>query len=570
MKYLIVPYTLLMAVMMLLMTSCGEREVPKEAEEQNALDLLSYVPADTPYVLTNSKRAPRSVSEKLLNIAALGFGNSNDSPMVMIQDEDEPGSKLVQAILAELEGKISPEGFESLGLRVNGRYLAYGLGLLPVVRIEIADQQKVRDFISRVELRSGMKAPVTEQAGHSYWRFDMHKFVGIMAVTDQYMIAALLPAKLESETLPIVLGNKKPDQSLADTGDFQKLLNNNGFTGYGEGYIDFRKIVEIFLGESKGMNAAVWKALEAEDLEQSPACINLLNELTRSVPRIVIGTKELSEQRIRVQGIFETSPGVSAHLQKLATPVPGLGDDSNAMVAFGLALNLPELRTAITSAIYNIQQQGKDCEWVKQDELTKGLQATNMMLNPIFAGIKGTYIELNDLDLDEKSLQPKSIDANLMLATDDPRGIFGMLGMVNPQLAQLRLPNDGSAVKLPLEGVIPLSDVPPTYVAAKEKLLALSIGENAQQRVEESLNASLVSPMPILEMSMDVDKYYKTVANIMENMPNQYDAAPDEKAQILHQQLVAMKEMGKLYDRMSITIIGTDKGLVLDEVIDLK
>ena len=570
MKYLLQPYTLLIAVMMILLISCGERETSKEAAELNIASLLSNVPGDTPYVLANTKRAPRSVSGKLLRIAAQGFENNINGPIVIMQDREAPGSKLVQAILAELQGKISPEGFESLGLQVNGHYLAYGLGLLPVVRIEIADQQKVRDLISRVEQRSGLKAPITEHAGHNYWRFDMEEVVGIMAVTNQYLIAALVPVRLESEYLPIVLGNKKTDQNLADTGDFQQLLNDNGFTGYGEGYIDFRRIVEIILGESKGINAAVWKALEAENLKQSPACINLLKDMTRSVPRIVFGTKELSEQRIRVQGIFETSSVVSSHLQKLATPVPGLGDESNAMVAFGLALNLPELRTAITSALQNIQQQGKDCEWIKQDELTKGLQATNMMLNPMFAGIKGTYIELNDLDLDEASLQPKSIDAQLMLATDDPRGIFGMLGMVSPQLAQLRLPNDGTAVKLPLEGVIPLSNVPPTYVAAKEKLLALSMGENAEQNVKESFNAKLVTPMPILEMSMNVDKYYKTIANIMEYTPNQFDGTSDEKAQILRQQLAAMKEIGKLYDRMSIQIIGTDKGLVFDEVIDLK
>ncbi len=571
MNYLRKPLTLLMAVMALLLISCGESDTPKEAQEQKASSLLSHVPADTPYVITNSKRVPRNVSEKLLKIAAQGFDSSINSFTLTMQDVEKPGpEKLVKALLDELKGKMSPEGLESLGLPVNGHYLAYGLGLLPVIRIEIADQQKVRDFISRVEQRSGMQAPLTEQAGHSYWRFDLEEVAGIMAVTDQHLIAALLPVKLELEYLPMVLGDKKPEQNLADAGSFQQLLNDNGFTGYGEGYIDFLRIVEIILGESNGVNAAVWNVLEAEELKQSPACTSLVKALANSVPRILIGTKELSEQRIVGQGIFETSSDVSAHLQKLAAPVPGLGGESSAMIAFGLGLNLPELRTAITSAIQSIQEQGKDCEWVKQDELTKGLQATNMMLNPMFAGIKGAYFELNDIDLDMANMQPTSVDADLMLATDDPRGIFAMLGMVSPQLAQLQLPNDGTAVKLPLEGMIPLPNVPPTYVAAKEKLLALSIGDKAEQSVKEAFNAKLVTPMPILDMSMDVDKYYAIIANVLENMSSKVDTTDDEAAEVLQQQFAAMKEAGKFYERVSVQIIGTEKGLIFDEVIELK
>lgn len=567
------PQTLLLAVMALLLISCGESETPEEAkevEEVKASGLLTHVPADTPYIFVNSRRSPRDVNEKMLKIAALSLDSAMSGLKLAKDEKDNSPLKLIYAMLGEFEGKLTPEGLESLGLPVDGQDLVYGLGLLPVMRVEISDQQKVRDFISRVEQRSGMKAPLTEQGGYSYRRFDLKEVAGIMAVTDNYLIAALLPAKLELEYLPMVLGDKKPEQNLADAGSFQQMLSDNGFTGYGEGYIDLARIVEIVLGESKGVNATVWNALETDGIKQSPACTTLVKELTNSVPRLLIGTTELTGQRIGIRSIFETSPAVSAHLQKLAAPVPGLGGANDAMISFGFGMNLPELRTAITSAIQAVQEQGKGCEWVKQDELTKSLQATNAMLNPMFAGIKGGYFKLNDLDLDEATMQPKMVDAQLMLATDDPRGIFGMVGMVSPQLAQLQLPNDGTAVQLPLEGVVPMQNVPPVYIAAKEKLLSLSIGERAEQSVTDAFNGKLATPAPILDISMDVGKYYTALGSIMENMTNQLNTGDEEAAEALRQQFAGMKEMGKYYERMSFQFIGTDKGLVIDQVIELK
>jgi len=373
--------------------------------------------------------------------------------------------KLAHAFNAELEGKLTPEGLASLGFPLNGRSLVYGLGILPVSWIETLDPAKVDAFLDRVETRAGVKSQRATLGEIGYRRFDFGDLLGILAQKDGYLVAALVPGNSETELLPLVFGDRKPEKSLADTGEFKKFNARHGFLGYGEGYIDLVQLVEMGLGESQGINAQVLQALGAEPESVSPACRNLVRYMVQSVPRFGFGFTEAKADRYTMQAVVETSPAVADWLKRLPAPVPGLGSEG-LKALLGIVL---------------------------------------LMLNPMFAGIKGFDLAVDRVEVDPATGEPKSVDARFVLAAADPRGMFGMLAMLNPRLATLQIPADGTPVELPLKEVAP--GAPPAWVAIKGEALGLFVSPPpAWVAIKGEALGLFVSP----EAPKDVDKVLTT------------------------------------------------------------
>lgn len=560
---------LVAAALALSLASCGDGKDKQEQAAQEAVAesaLLAYAPADTPYVFTNSRPFPRVLAEKILANANGDLEQADkELQQVIAEGEfDKPEEKqtlvLFQAILAELQGKMSADGLASLGLRIDGKSLIYGMGVLPVARTEIGDRQKVEDFVARVEQRSGMTAAQQKLGEQSYRRFDMAELVGIMAVTDEYLIAALLPAKAETDLLPLVLGDQLPSPSLAESDTFMQLIEDNGYLGFGDGYIDLVRFVEIALGESQGVNALIFSALDGVPAELSPACNKMVKSLVQSVPRITAGFTDVTDNGYSMRGVIETSADVAGRLEKTASPIPGLGIDTHAMLSLGLALNLTELREALKAGMLGVLEQGKGCEMVNEQELTQTMQGLDMMFNPMITGLKGFNLQVNDLVFDPQNLTPKSVDAQLLLGAEDPRSVSGMLGMLDPRFTQLQIPADGTPVALPLEDLAP--EAPVTHMAIQDKALVITTGGDPASKSSAAFSAPLASPTPMFALGYNGAKLLERLAavedQILQNMQGDEDMLAGYQT---------FKESSEVYGLISVKVTASGKGLVLDQKV---
>lgn len=547
-----------------------EKAEQKAAEEAVAeFNLLSMVPADSPYVAASSREMPLELSEKVLKASAAGLDNGSlraDLASLDVGTEEEKKLiKLADALLAELEGKMSAKGFESLGLPINGRSLVYGLGILPVAWMEILDAQKVEALLARVEERSGMKAEKLTRGDVSYRRFELEELVGLLAVNKEYLILALLPAKSENEMLPLVFGETKPEKSLADTGSFKEFTSKREFLGYGDGYIDLVRFTEMALGESQGINAQVLQALGISSSELSPACHSFIKTTVQSVPMISFGITEATNKKYSIKGMVETSPGVAGWLQKMSAPVPGVGVPNDGMASFGAGFDLPQIRDGVKTMLRNFLETGKGCELVDEAAITQSMQGIDMMFNPMLAGIKGFNITVNTVELDPQTMSPKSVDAQILLAAADPKGMFGMLGMFNPQLAQLDIPTDGSPVKVPVENMSPMA--PPTYAAIKGEALALRIGDKAPEGIDKLLSAPVAEAPPLFSVSYDASKLFDTIGPAMKNMMQSMSGEDAEDLQAAYE---SMQQAANIYGKIDFRMLGTSRGFEIDTVINLK
>ena len=539
--------------------ACSETDKGNRAVAR--FKLLDMVPADTPYVAASSRELPESLSLHMLKAAAMNENGEQIKQALESDDSPEESArhqllKLAYAFNAELEGKLTPEGLASLGFPLNGRSLVYGLGILPVSWIETVDPAKVDAFLDRVETRAGVQSQRATLGEIDYRRFDFEDLLGILAQKNGYLVAALIPRKSEAELLPLLFGDRKPEKSLADTGEFKKFNAKHGFLGYGEGYIDLVQLVEMGLGESRGINAQVLQALGAEPEAVSPACRNLIRYMVQSVPRIGFGFTEAKADRYTMQGVVETSPAVAEWLKRLPAPVPGLGNEADAMFSLGLGLNLPVLRDGLKALLGTVLEQGKGCEDVDQEELAQNMQALDMMLNPMFAGLKGFNLVVNRVELDPATQEPKSVDARFVLAATDPRGMFGMLAMLNPRLATLQIPSDGTPVELPLKEMTPASL--PAWVAIKGEALGLFVSPEAPQDVGKVLTAP-PAPSVLFALGYNVKKLLQEVGPSMEQGIGTLEGEDAENAREAYE---ALKRTASLYDQVRFDVLGDEHGLI--------
>ena len=551
---------LLLSLLMLAISGCSEGDKGKRAVAK--FQLFELVPADTPYVAASSRPLPEELSRRMLKAASMKQDNRAFGLKSRMEEATDPGQKrmlrLLTAVNEELNGKLTPEGLDSLGFPLNGRSLIYGLGVLPVAWIEIKDGQRVNALLDRVEQRAGEPSKRLKLGQTDYRRFDFGELSGIAAVKGHYLVIALLPVAGEAPLLPLALGEQKPEKSLADTGGFARFTESHGFKGYGEGYLDLVRLVDMFLGEASGTNAQVLAALGVEPEVVSPGCRKLTKYLVQSMPRISFGYTEASAQGYSAEAILETTPVVGQWLEQMASGVPGLGKSKGATFSIGLGLNLPKVRDGLKAMLGAILEQGKECEGVDREELTQAMQSVDMMLNPMLAGVKGFDLVLDEIQVDPNTLEPKSVQARLVVAATDPRGIFGMAGMLNPQLATLQIPPDGTPVALPLKQTLPTA--PPGWVAIKGEALGLFFGAKAPENAAALLSEPPASPHLLFALDYDVKKL---LAQIGPSLEHTMQTMQGEEADDAREVYEAIKQTASLYDRFAFSISGEKQGLVM-------
>ncbi len=553
---------LFLLLLSLILAACSEQQQGKRAVA--GLELFGRVPADTPYVAASSRALPEALSKRMLKAVALQYEDRRaqiEGKMAAAADgsADRRFFALFAALNDELKDKLTPEGLASIGFPLNGRSLIYGLGVLPVAWVEVVDEAKVNAFLDRVESKWGESSRRLKLDGIDYRRFDFDGLMVTVAVEKGYLVAALLPSKADDDLLSLALGARKPEKSLADTGGFKSFVGSHRFLGYGEGYVDLRRLTELALGEAKGENAKALAALGFRRSEVDPACRPLVKHVVQAVPRFSFGYIDAKADSYRVEAALETSPAVGAWLTRLPAAVPGLGKSADATFSLGLGLNLPKVRDALKALINDILQNGKGCPSVDRQQLAGFVQSLDMVLNPMVAGIRGFNFVLDRLEIDPRTLDPKSVEARLLLASTDPRGLLGMSGMLDPNLAMLQVPSDGKPVKLPLQNSLP--QAPPAWVAIKGEALGLFLGAEPPKEAVKLLQAGSASPTLIFHMGYDLRRLLRQVGPSLEQAMRQMSG---EEAADVREFYRTIKQTAALYDRVDFTVHGEKRGLVME------
>lgn len=555
--------------------------------EEPTNPLLSHVPADTPYLASVSKPLPDALHERMVAMSQTQMkematdwqGMVEEVARAQVERGEEPmpadagvyvATSVLQAMAVELDGKMDKAGQQQLGFRHEAKSVIYGLGVFPVLRGEIADAAKVEALLTRIEQRSNSIAPRATLDGQDYRRIPLgDDLLLIVAVRPKELVLGVLPTSAEMQLLPQVLGQQLPAQALAES-ELTQLQERYGFAGYGEGYVDFQRLARIFTGRGEGPAGEAWRALATELPVPTPGCQSLVDKVTEGMPRLAMGITDVATNDYGMTAIYEASPEVATHLQKLARPqpLPGMGQPDKAMFSMGVDLDVTALRSAIKALMGFVAAEGANCEWVDSAAVQANIPKVDFMLGPMLGGLSGLYAQLVELRFDERTLDPDAATAGLLLAVTDPRGLVAMGAMMNPDLAQLSLPEDGSAVAVPAELLpLPLTSM---HLAAGDGLLAVATGEGSAERAVAMLKAPRGKQPMLMSMGYDMGRFMTVMEKMMVLAAGRLDAAGEaEQAQMMRDQATGFKRMAGQIGRIDMQLAPDGSGLIMKQQVEL-
>lgn len=559
---LIRPAALAAVALLPLFAACGQKEPDSP---------LGYVPADTPYVFANLEPVPQSyidtVSAKFAPMASVYEGMIGDALAELEkQPQDDVATKAVRAMLEELKGKISIAGFESLGFSTQARSAIYGIGLVPVARIELKDTDAFAAFLARVEKRVGEPMPSATVGEQSYWRIGKAdgEVFALIALVHGDLVLSIAPKNASDALLEQLLGLELPEETLADDNRIAALNEQYGFTPHGSGYLDVTRVATALLDEKTGIEREFLAALGEQDTPTTPECRSEILAIAAKMPRMVAGYSQFDVAKVDARMVLELEPALAKELARIAAPVPGLGQASDSLVDFGLSINLTTLGGFVGVQARAVAAAPFKCPQLA-DLNAQFSELQTQMSNPMaFAAapvFRGFHAALTRFEMPADA--PPVFAGKLAIASDNPQSLVALAGNMLPAINQMGLKANAAPVPLPADVAPP--GTPPAWVAMSDKVLGIAIGDGEQETLQQFIAAPAGSPAPLLTFGYS-GRFFETVAEASLAAMEQTDPVEREKAER------AMKMMRDVYSkilkRTDFTLLLTDRGVEVRDTME--
>ncbi len=522
MKFFRIP--VLLTVGALLLAAC-QRDSEPAAAEAAANPLLAYVPAETPYLFANLEPTPVEVVDTYLARFAPSLGMAQalfDDIQIGINDPDSGHghARLVAAIMNELDGKLNREGIESLGFSLESHKAIYGMGAFPVVRIALKDADALRAAIGRIEAESGMTFPTAGEPGAEYWRVaDGNAPAALyLAILGDHVAMGMFPTAAEGEFLPAFLGQAMPENALAAGKSLAVFNREKGFSAYGSGYLDLRRIADEFLDG----NSTTMRHLEGMHQSQhgllDPVCVAEVRSMIAQAPRMAIGTTELTANVISMKFQLELDPTLAGDLADLVADVPVADESTGKLFAASLALQAGRLKEFALNRATALAEAPFQCARLAHVNKAAGeaLTQLNRPMPPFIGNLNGFRIGLDEVDLANPS--PESARGMFALEVEKPQMLVGMAQMFIPGVDELGLEPGGDPVELPQELMSVAVEGMHVFAAMSKDSIGVALGADQQPGLADFMEASGDNGGTFFSMSYDMAAHMEMQGRMRDRM----------------------------------------------------
>ncbi len=541
------------------------------AASGNSVDLLSYIPADTPYVFASTEPLPSKVADKLeptideiLQVYQRILRHLMAEQLVKMAGEENSAEEAEQfrGVMEEVLGLVSLEGIRGAGIERASAFALYGNSLLPVLRFELSDDDLFDAAIERIEKKAGEDLLIGVANGESYKYTDAEQVRLIIATVDDQAIITAVPVQFSEPQIAEALGLKKPRASLKSSKALKSMAKEYGFSDYMTGFINNQRIAEIFTGKATEKDKQLLAAFSEQPPELSETCSAEIMEMVGIAPRMVFGYSDINTRELKSSFIVELRKDIAKSLATIPAPVPGLGTDPGGLMSIGFGLNPLALRSFYEAQLDAMEADPYECESFAdlQAGVAKGREALNQPVPPVVYSFRGMVANITDIQSMDfaSNITPESIDASILIAVENAEALIMMAAMMDPQIAALNLLPDGKARKLELEQLAEFAGM--AYAALSTNALSVSLGASAEKKSADMLLASAPDPAPFMSMSMDSARYYAMVGETMAKQPT-----AEGEEEIPPAIRAAMAELmtlsGSLYDRMFLDVRFTERGV---------
>lgn len=551
----VVPFALLLAL-----AACGKKP--------DADSPLAFVPADTPYVFANLEPTPQPVLDEWSKMTRDIWPLSLDMYRRMLdkaEQQDAVAVKAARAVLEELSQHVAAGTTEQLGIKGSAHVAIYGIGVLPVLRLQLADPDALRATIARVEAKAGAQLPKAKLADIEHWAMTVDKAQFVLAIIGKQLVFSVVPASASDDLRKQVLGLTLPAKPF-DPDTLVALNRQYGYTPYSSGYVDIVRFVEFFGNEADPIRRELAAALPGDALPTFDAtCKAEVGAIAAKFPRIVMGYTELAPKRMTIHAQLEIEPNLAKEFAASLTGAPGTGAAPEGLLDFAVALPVLKQKSFWQKQAKAAVEKPYACADLAElnEAFAKMKQSLDTTIPPPASDLSGLRVTMNKLDFAAGADKPE-VSGKLVVALSNPAGAVAMAQLALPGLKDLKLVADGKPVALPA-GVAPAS-VPPLFLAMNDRALAVSAGAGEEATLEAFLNATAAADSQFMRMHFSGAMYAR--------MGNVFDVMAPLLPQEQRDEFETQKQMFKLYekwiDRVEFSLTAKNDGISLIETFTTK
>lgn len=467
---------------------------------------LAFVPADTVYYIGG--HTIEAISEFMLNNAMMSSTPSQSQQLtdlfnIVGSSADSPPAKFFSHLFYKLSpSQNSNNRFTKLlnltGLSTTGPFAFYSHGLVPVLRIELANTNTFNQLIEEAVTESGWQYQ-QEMLGNTklrLWEIDDNnslKFYFAMATSATTLTVTLITSEDDPLQKKQRLGLVKPVKSLTDTQEIEAIKTQYAFSNDFVGFFNFERLAQGLLNpETNAFGQQLLRympeASKAEFKANLPEnCRHDYANLAANMPRMVFGYENLSltnhTLHMSMSATLEINNAfINTELAKLRGHIPVHAMSAvDKLIHLGLGINIDNLSSVLTAMWTRFLEASFTCEPLV--EAQEKARLTDPAMIDIFLGmakgIRGLGLSIYDIKWQAEEKIPSDLSAIISLTTENPKALLALTAMV-PFLADLQIPTDGSVIdiKLPL--------IPPNLAikaAVKGQNIVIYSGNNIEHHV---------------------------------------------------------------------------------------
>ena len=520
---------------------------------------ITWAPADTPYLFANFESTPQDVrqawnptSDGSIQASLEQLGRYADK-----MDQHDPNvAKVVDAIEAELADAHSAQQFaDTVGLSQSALFAFYGVGDVPVARVQLASPDKFNAFWARVEKRAGITTPTGTVGKQGYWIIGgaNAKVHLLIAIEGDQLVATIAPASASEAMLGQLLGTSKPASNAS--GRLAGIDSRHGYGDYGSGYVDLPKLFANALDGKDATTREFVKDLGLGDATSHPACAGEFASLAEQAPLASMGYQAFTAKQLRMSVDVDLSPSLVGALTALKQPVPGMVSKSDdSMFDMVLALPLRKWQAFIKDRATAAASKSFQCPALQSlNEFAQTASNPPMQMPPEAASMLGIR-----LALDKWEIGPQ-IAGRMLVASSDPASLTAKIQQTLPQFALKTIPNDGKPVAfdLPPNAQAMLGSGNQGWIAASPTAIAAGIGDGEEAKVASALNAPAGNGDTLMRMHMD-GKAYALTASWFERFAARLPATSQAQTQ---QTVEMLKRWGRIVKSQDMDVKLDAKGL---------
>jgi len=546
-----------------LIAACGKSAPPASIADTP----LAFAPADTPYAYANLEPIPADV------LAAQSKHMHEFWPLVfeqydaMLNDASlgERPHKILAAVLDEFRPRDSLEKIRELGLKPDGHVALYGVGLVPVLRVELGDVAAFKAAIARIETKVGEKVPTGKTGSQEYWQFGDDKASAIVAIQNTHLVVTFWAADTTDQVKQLLLGIPKPAKSLGEAGTLQAIAKQYGYAPYGEGYFDAVALVQRLSNAPTGSDLEIAKSLKlpTDGAITDPTCKAEALAIAQTFPRVVVGAEELKANHTKIGFQFEIAPALAQQIAATLTAAPGTGSAPQGLMDFSLSVPILKLKDFWIKQADAIAAKPFACPALAQ--LNEGFRNSKTKIDttipPPISDLTGMRVTISRLTPGANPAATPDVAGKFLVGTTNPLAAIGMAQMAVPQLKDLKITTDGKPVALPA-GLAP--GAPPMTVAVSDKAIAMATGKGEEASLGEFLNAAPAASPVFMRMQISGAIYglMARYGDVFKQAMKQHDKAGGMD----QAKLFALYE--KMMRSIEFSFEANAKGIAIHETVD--